>query len=444
MRLISRRPVRRRKCCTRSTTRNGARSNSATPSPCSPTGRARSRSPSSTSASSSRRRSACTWSRTANREKSSTSRPISTCRPIPRRTTCRRARALPDCASRNRATGRSTGARTTGSPSSAPPISAPSASFASTACRRAAWRSTSRSTTGPRNSRTSPSSTSTRAKPPNSVTLYALMEGPSIVGAYRFLMTRGKGVIMDIESSLFVRAQVSRFGIAPVTSMYWYSETKKPEAIDWRPEVHDSDGLEMWSGARRAAVAAAQQPAAHHGVGLLRQQSARLRAHAARPRVRPLPRRRRLRPAAEPVGRAAAGPVRRGLGQGIDPALRDPDRRRDPRQCRGHVGAGRAGAGGGRAPPELQALLAGERALSLATSGSSSRPGSGAADSPASRARRACASSWSSGWAARSPICRSGSSPSSSSPPRAGLSGPTSSSRRSPTTSAATGGRSST
>jgi glucans biosynthesis protein len=53
---------------------------------------------------------------------------------------------------------------------------------------------------------------------------------------------------MDIESTLFVRAAVSRFGIAPLTSMYWYSETKKQTAIDWRPEVHDSDGLSMWSG----------------------------------------------------------------------------------------------------------------------------------------------------------------------------------------------------
>ena len=78
--------------------------------------------------------------------------------------------------------------------------------------------------------------------------LYALMEGPSIVGAYRFLLTRGKGVLMDIEATLFTRAAVSRFGIAPLTSMYWYSETKKETAIDWRPEVHDSDGLEMWSG----------------------------------------------------------------------------------------------------------------------------------------------------------------------------------------------------
>jgi len=82
----------------------------------------------------------------------------------------------------------------------------------------------------------------------DALTLYAVMEGPSIVGAYRFRMTRGKGVVMDIQASLFVRAQVSRFGIAPCTSMYWYSETKKDTAIDWRPEVHDSDGLEMWSG----------------------------------------------------------------------------------------------------------------------------------------------------------------------------------------------------
>jgi glucans biosynthesis protein len=53
---------------------------------------------------------------------------------------------------------------------------------------------------------------------------------------------------MDVDCTLFVRAAVSRFGIAPLTSMYWFSETKKETAIDWRPEVHDSDGLEMWTG----------------------------------------------------------------------------------------------------------------------------------------------------------------------------------------------------
>jgi glucans biosynthesis protein len=81
------------------------------------------------------------------------------------------------------------------------------------------------------------------------VTLHALLEGPSIVGAYRFLMKRGKGVVMDIDCNLFLRGSFERFGIAPLTSMYWFSETKKPTGIDWRPEVHDSDGLAMWTGA---------------------------------------------------------------------------------------------------------------------------------------------------------------------------------------------------
>jgi len=83
----------------------------------------------------------------------------------------------------------------------------------------------------------------------DTLVVYALMEGPSIVGAYKFAMTRTQAVLMDIETTLCVRAEVSRFGVAPMTSMYWFSETKKETAIDWRPEVHDSDGLSMWTGA---------------------------------------------------------------------------------------------------------------------------------------------------------------------------------------------------
>ena len=83
----------------------------------------------------------------------------------------------------------------------------------------------------------------------DSVTLHALLEGPGIVGAYKFVMMRGAGVIMDIDCSLHLRKEYLRFGLAPLTSMYWFSETRKPEAVDWRPEVHDSDGLAMWTGA---------------------------------------------------------------------------------------------------------------------------------------------------------------------------------------------------
>ena len=82
------------------------------------------------------------------------------------------------------------------------------------------------------------------------VTVYAALEGPSVTGAYRFVMRRDKAIVMEVEARLFLRRDVSQLGIAPMTSMYWYSETNKPAAAsDWRPEIHDSDGLAMWTGA---------------------------------------------------------------------------------------------------------------------------------------------------------------------------------------------------
>lgn len=81
------------------------------------------------------------------------------------------------------------------------------------------------------------------------MTLYGLLEGPSLCGAYRFVLSRAKGVLMDVEAALFLRQNIDRFGIAPLTSMYWFGEATKAAALDWRPEVHDSDGLALWTGA---------------------------------------------------------------------------------------------------------------------------------------------------------------------------------------------------
>ena len=80
------------------------------------------------------------------------------------------------------------------------------------------------------------------------VTLYALLDSPSLSGAYRFLCRRTSGVIMDIDAALNFRTRVGHLGVAPLTSMYWYSETTTSRGIDWRPEVHDSDGLAIWTG----------------------------------------------------------------------------------------------------------------------------------------------------------------------------------------------------
>ena len=89
----------------------------------------------------------------------------------------------------------------------------------------------------------------TPASDADAMTVYAMLDGPSVAGAYRFDLHRAKGVVMEVDTAVFLRKEVGRLGIAPATSMYWFSETKKPTAVDWRPEVHDSDGLAIWTGA---------------------------------------------------------------------------------------------------------------------------------------------------------------------------------------------------
>ncbi|MFC3102682.1 glucan biosynthesis protein [Salinisphaera aquimarina] len=82
----------------------------------------------------------------------------------------------------------------------------------------------------------------------DSITICALLEGKDITGAYRMRCRRPGDVIMDIESHLFQRTAVRRLGIAPLTSMFWFSETNARRGIDWRPEIHDSDGLAIANG----------------------------------------------------------------------------------------------------------------------------------------------------------------------------------------------------
>lgn len=81
------------------------------------------------------------------------------------------------------------------------------------------------------------------------VSFYALLDGPSLTGAYHMVMTRGHGVTTEIRAELFLRQDVTRLGLAPMTSMYWFADKDKPFEQDWRPEVHDSDGLALWTGA---------------------------------------------------------------------------------------------------------------------------------------------------------------------------------------------------
>ncbi|WP_028997460.1 glucan biosynthesis protein [Azohydromonas australica] len=80
------------------------------------------------------------------------------------------------------------------------------------------------------------------------LTVYALLDSPSVSGAYRFDIRPGNTLVMDVDAALYPRRAVERLGLAPLTSMFQYGENDRRRANDWRPEVHDSDGLAIWSG----------------------------------------------------------------------------------------------------------------------------------------------------------------------------------------------------
>lgn len=79
------------------------------------------------------------------------------------------------------------------------------------------------------------------------ITIYALLESPSVAGAYRIRATRGQGTITEVSAVVHARTDVARLGIAPLTSMFWYGKNNRRQGTDWRPEVHDSDGLAIWT-----------------------------------------------------------------------------------------------------------------------------------------------------------------------------------------------------
>ncbi len=74
------------------------------------------------------------------------------------------------------------------------------------------------------------------------LTLYALLDSPRATGAYRFTLIPGHQTGVEVRARLFLRAGVSTLGIAPLTSMFLHGENTV-RADDFRPEVHDSDGL---------------------------------------------------------------------------------------------------------------------------------------------------------------------------------------------------------
>ncbi len=89
-----------------------------------------------------------------------------------------------------------------------------------------------------------------RPKPEDThVVIHALLDSPSVAGAYRFRAQYGNETTIDVEATLFPRVDLAQVGLAPGTSMFFFDLNGRMDVDDYRPEVHDSDGLLIHNGA---------------------------------------------------------------------------------------------------------------------------------------------------------------------------------------------------
>jgi periplasmic glucans biosynthesis protein len=79
------------------------------------------------------------------------------------------------------------------------------------------------------------------------VTIYALLDGAAATGAYRFDLYPGVDSVMEVSVTLFPRRADAKLGFAPLTSMFFTSQNDRRIKGDFRPELHDSDGLLLHS-----------------------------------------------------------------------------------------------------------------------------------------------------------------------------------------------------
>jgi periplasmic glucans biosynthesis protein len=82
----------------------------------------------------------------------------------------------------------------------------------------------------------------------NSIVVHALLDSESAAAAYRFTIRPGDTTVFDVEMAIYPRVDLEHAGLAPMTSMFFFGPNDRNDVDDFRPSVHDSDGLAVYNG----------------------------------------------------------------------------------------------------------------------------------------------------------------------------------------------------
>jgi glucans biosynthesis protein len=82
----------------------------------------------------------------------------------------------------------------------------------------------------------------------NSIVVHALLDSESTTAAYRFTIRPGGATVFDVEMAVYPRVALDHAGLAPMTSMFFFGSNDRIGVDDFRPSVHDSDGMAIYNG----------------------------------------------------------------------------------------------------------------------------------------------------------------------------------------------------
>ncbi len=113
------------------------------------------------------------------------------------------------------------------------------------------------------------------------IRVFALLDSPRAAGAYQFVLKPGDTTTVEQEASVFIRKEIKKLGLAPLTSMFLVGENRTHFVPDFRPEMHDSDGLLLQMGPGQWLWRPLLNPQRSHRVSLRRTASAQIPAPAS-------------------------------------------------------------------------------------------------------------------------------------------------------------------
>jgi glucans biosynthesis protein len=82
----------------------------------------------------------------------------------------------------------------------------------------------------------------------NALVVHALIDSKSGAAALRLTIQPGSSTVFDVDLTTYPRVDIAQIGIGTLTSMFFFGANDRAGVDDYRPAVHDSDGLAIQNG----------------------------------------------------------------------------------------------------------------------------------------------------------------------------------------------------